>query len=285
MGGEQRRQRTLCQVVSYAGLGLHTGETVEMRLVPAEEGTGVVIRRTDIVGKPEIPAHISSVKETSDRCTMLGQGALRVYTVEHLLAALYANHIDNVYVELSNIEPPICNGSSDIFVQLIEQVGSVEQRGWRRQLVVDKPLYWSQGECHVVALPHPSYRVSYTVSYPGCAVLRGQYRSFDITAELFNRELAACRTFCLYEEINALIDRGLIKGGSLDNAVVIHGDAVLSKNGLFFLDEMVRHKILDLVGDLALVGCDLQAHIIALRAGHATHCAMAQLLSNTFNEQ
>lgn len=277
----QRRQRTLGRAVAYAGIGLHTGALVQMRLLPAEAGVGVVIRRMDLPGLPTLPVHITAVGETSDRCTAVGEGRLRVYTVEHLMAALYANQIDNVYVELSSIEPPIANGSSDVFVDMLRDAGAVEQELLRPTLELHQPLYWSSGDTHIVALPHPHYRISYTVSYPACPVLRAQYRSCAIDAATFNRELAPCRTFCHYDEINALMDRGLIKGGSLDNAVIVKGEAVLSKNGLFFPDEMVRHKILDMVGDLALVGCDLQMHLIAIRASHAANCKMAELLHHT----
>jgi UDP-3-O-[3-hydroxymyristoyl] N-acetylglucosamine deacetylase len=280
-----RNQRTLKQTICYAGIGLHTGVVVDMRLTPAPPHTGIVFKRMDLPGEPLVAAHISQLGEASDRCTTIGHGIQRIYTVEHLLAALYACQIDNVYVELSNFEPPIANGSSDIFVELIEDAGYVEQAAERALLVLQQPLYWSQGERHVIALPSPTYRISYTLSYPNCNVLRAQYYSCPINSAIFKHELAACRTFCLYEEINALTDRGLIKGGSLDNAVVICGEAVLSKGGLHFDNEMVRHKILDMVGDLALVGCDLQAHIIAVRAGHAAHCAMAQQLYQVLQTQ
>lgn len=279
-----RRQRTLQRSVDYAGIGLHTGETVYLRLNPADENTGVVFRRTDIPGAPLIPARVPYVVDTSDRCTVLGNGLLKIYTVEHLMAALYANQIDNVIVDISNIEPPVGNGSSDVFVEMIQQAGIVEQTVDQPQIVVTEPVYFSHQEIHLVALPCDQYRISYTLNYPKSAALKSQYNSFFITPETFNTEISPCRTFCLYEEISFLMDKGLIKGGSLDNAVVIHGDAILSKNGLFFQDEASRHKILDVVGDLALIGCDIKAHIIAIRAGHAANFQLAKQLFTQFQE-
>lgn len=280
----ERQQKTLKEAIRFSGIGLHTGEVVEMGLFPSPENSGMVISRKDIGGSPHFQVDITAVGEATDRCTAVGEGRLRVYTVEHLLAALYANEIDNVLIELTSLEPPIATGGADTFVELILKAGSVALAAPRKTLILEEPIYWSAGDKHLVALPHSHYQVSYTVSYPDCEVLRAQYKSTPIDADIFNKELAPCRTFCHYKEIEALMERGLIKGGSLDNAVVIHEGAVLSKNGLAFPDEMVRHKILDLVGDLALVGCDLKAHIIALRAGHEGHCAIARLLYNTITE-
>lgn len=275
-----RNQKTLSRSASYTGIGLHTGETVDLRILPAEENTGIVFRRSDIKDSPLIPALIPSVCDTSDRCTVLGTQNIRIYTVEHLMAALYANQIDNAIIELSNIEPPIGNGSSDVFVEIIEEAGIQEQKALKQTLVVNEPVYFTAGDITLVALPSSEYRISYTLHYPRVAALKSQFNSFEITPEIFNKELSPCRTFCLYEEISFLIDKGLIKGGSLDNAVVVKGDAYISKKGLFFPDEPVRHKILDIVGDLSLVGYDFQAHIIAIKAGHAANYGLAKELHN-----
>ncbi len=282
---QRRRQRTLQRPVDYAGIGLHTGETVYIRMLPAEVDTGIRFLRSDLPERPLIPAAIPFVCDTSDRCTVLGNGSAKIYTVEHLMAALYANQIDNVVIEISNIEPPVGNGSSDIFVEMIQNAGVAEQNALRQELVINEPVYYSQGEVHLVALPSDSYQISYTLNYPRSPALKSQYNSFRITPEIFNKELSPCRTFCLYEEISFLMDKGLIKGGSLDNAVVIHGEAILSKNGLFYPDEASRHKILDVVGDLALIGCDIRGHIIAIRAGHAANYALAKQLYSLLQEQ
>ena len=147
-------------------------------------------------------------------------------------------------------------------------------------LSLQAPVYWSEGEIHLVALPCDTYKISYTLDYPDTKLISSQYFSLSIDQDSFKREIASCRTFSLYEEVSMLMDKGLIKGASLDNAVVIKDDTILSKGGLFFQDEMVRHKILDVIGDLALVGYDFKAHIIAIRSGHASNVAFARKLYN-----
>lgn len=279
-----RKQRTLRKAVSYSGIGIHTGRTVSMRFVPAPDSTGVVFRRIDLPSKPLIPATVEYVLETS-RSTTIGIQDVRVQTVEHVLAAIKASNIDNLFIEIDNIEPPIGNGSSDIFIELIEEAGVVEQDASVKAVALTQPIFYSEGDIHLVALPAAEYMLSYTLSYPEHPLLKAQYHSIKLTPESFKHEIAPCRTFSLYEEVSYLIDKGLIKGGSLDNAVVIKGDAVLSKNGLFFPDEMVRHKVLDLIGDLSLVGIPFAAHVIAIRSGHAANVAFAKKILTAIASQ
>lgn len=273
-----RKQRTLRDHASYSGIGIHTGKDVGIRFCPAKEGTGIIFKRVDLPGQPLIPASVEYVQDTS-RSTTIGINGVRIHTVEHVLSAIKAYNIDNLIIEISNIEPPVGNGSADVFVDMIENVGVLEQVQTVPVLRVQKPIYWSENDIHLVALPYPGYRISYTLSYPeSTTILRAQYHSLIVNEDNFKKEIAPCRTFSLYKEISYLIDKGLIKGGSLDNAVVIKEDAVLSKGGLFFPDEMARHKILDLIGDLSLIGIDFHAHIIAVRSGHASNFALAKLL-------
>lgn len=279
-----RPQRTLKKDISFSGLGLHTGEEVSMTFLPAKEGTGIHFKRTDLPGQPIIPATIEYVCANA-RNTTLGIADVRIHTVEHVLAAIKAFNIDNLCIKVHGIEPPVGNGSSDIFVAMIEEAGIVEQKSVVPIVKLSHPIYWSEGDIHLVALPYNSYRISYTLNYPESQLLKSQYFSIDINTESFKREISPCRTFSLYEEVSVLMDRGLIKGASLDNAVVIKDDVVLSKGGLFFPDEMVRHKILDVVGDLSLVGFDFYAHIIAIRAGHASNAALAKLIFNTITKE
>lgn len=246
-----------------------------MQFVPAEPGTGIVFRRTDLPGRPEIPAAVEYVVDTS-RCTTVGIGATCIHTVEHVLAAVNANKIDNLYIDISNLEPPVASGGSEEFMKIIDKVGVVEQDAIIPIVYLQSPVYYSEGDIHLVALPSDTYRISYTLSYPDNPALKSQYQSFEINAETFMRELAPCRTFSLYSEVSALMDHGLIKGGSLDNAVIIKDDVVFSKGGLHFDDEMVRHKMLDVVGDLSLIGFDFRAHIISIRSGHSTNFAFAK---------
>lgn len=274
-----RKQHTLKNPVSYSGIGLHTGEQVTMRFMPAKEGSGIFFKRMDCPGQPIIPATIEYVRENA-RNTTIGIGDIRIHTVEHVLAAIRANNIDNLCIEIDSIEPPVGNGSSDVFVEMIEEAGIIEQKGKVPIVKLRNPVYWTEGEIHLVALPCDQYRISYTLNYPNTRLLKSQYFSIPISAETFKREISQCRTFSLYEEVSMLMDRGLIKGASLDNGVVIKDDTILSKGGLFFPDEMVRHKILDVVGDLSLVGFDFQAHIISIRSGHASNVAFARKLFN-----
>jgi UDP-3-O-[3-hydroxymyristoyl] N-acetylglucosamine deacetylase len=272
-----RPQHTLARAVSFSGIGVHTGKEVSMRFVPAKEGTGILFKRVDLPGQPIIPAGVEYVCDTA-RSTTLGIGNVYLHTVEHVLAAIHAYNIDNLIVEISNIEPPIGNGSSDLFVDMIEEVGIVAQEQQAAIVEIQKPIYWADGDIQLVALPYAGYRISYVLSYPASKVLKEQFHTVEITPENFKREIAPCRTFSLYEEVSMLMDRDLIKGGSLDNAVIIKDQAVLSKNGLFFSNEMCRHKILDVVGDLSLIGFRFHAHIIAIKAGHTSNYSFAKKL-------
>lgn len=279
-----RAQNTIKEAVSYSGIGIHTGRTVTLRFVPAECGTGVVFKRVDLPGAPEVPASLEYVCDSS-RSTTLGVSDVRIHTVEHVLAAVRAFNIDNLVIEISSIEPPIGRGSSDVFVDLIKNAGVSEQSATLPIVYLNQPIYWSEGGVHVIGLPDDKYRISYTLHYPDSEVLKCQYQSFEINQKNFCQELAPCRTFSEYKEVEMLMERGLIKGGSLDNAVIINGDAVISKEGLFFSDEMVRHKILDMVGDLALVGLDFRANIVAVRSGHFSNVSFAKILFQTLTRE
>ncbi len=274
-----RKQKTLKKSISFSGIGVHTGTVVSMRFLPAREGSGVSFKRIDLPGNPEIPATIEYVCDVSSRCTTLGIKDVRIYTVEHVLAALKAYEIDNVIIEISALEPPVGNGSSDVFVEMIEEAGVEEQTLTIPTVKLHHPIFISENDVHLVALPHDGYKISYTLDYPDSKVLK-QFQSFEITPETFKKEISSCRTFSRYEEVSALMDRGLIKGGSLENGVIIKEDVVFSKNGLFFPDEMVRHKILDIIGDFSLIGFNFHAHVISIRSGHATNYAFAKKIYN-----
>lgn len=280
----KRKQRTLKKPVSISGIGVHTGADVTVTFTPAKEGTGLVFRRTDLRGKPVIPATVEYVQDTS-RSTTIGVGNVTIKTVEHVLAAIRAYDIDNLCIDVAGLEPPVANGSSDVFVQMIEDAGIEEQEATVPIVKLTEPVYWSEGSIHLVAIPYDGYRISYTLNYPSSSLLRAQYHSVLVTTDNFKREIAPCRTFSLYEEVSSLMDQGLIKGGSLDNAIVIKDDVVFSKEGLFFPDEMVRHKILDLIGDLSLVGINFHAHVIAIRSGHTANHAFAKKLFNQITRE
>jgi UDP-3-O-[3-hydroxymyristoyl] N-acetylglucosamine deacetylase len=278
------KQRTLQRAVGISGIGLFTGEKVNIRLCPAQENTGIVFQRTDLPGRPFLPAKLNYVQGTP-RCTIIGDQGASVQTVEHLLSALSGCGIDNLLIEISGAEVPILDGSSRGFVELIELAGSTEQEDLKHFYRLNAPLFWSQNEVHLVALPSDEYRISYTLHYPGSALLRSQFYSFVVTPENYKREIASSRTFSLYEEIAPMIERGLIKGGSLENAVIVKNDAVVNPEGVRFPDEMVRHKILDAIGDLSLVAVPFLAHIIAIRSGHSSNTAFARELLEHINRE
>lgn len=275
----KRRQQTLKNPIEFSGIGIHTGRDVTLRFCPTPEGSGIVFKRVDLPSKPLIPATVEYVCDLL-RSTTIGLGDVKIHTVEHVLAALHAYQIDNLLIEIDNIEPPVGNGSSDVFVEMIEQAGVVEQEGFSSLIKIKEPIYWADKDIQIIALPYEGFRISYTLNYPASKILKAQFQTFEINAANFKKEIASCRTFSLYEEVSMLLDKGLIKGASLDNAVVIKEDVVLSKNGLFFPDEMVRHKILDMVGDLKLVGFDFHAHIISIRSGHASNHEFAKVIYN-----
>lgn len=274
----KKKQRTLRGSISAAGTGLFSGEKVSITLSPAGENTGIVFQRVDLPHQPKLPARSDYVQATP-RCTIIGSGKVIVQTVEHLLAALRAYNIDNVLIEISGGEVPIFDGSSRNFVELIEKAGICELEAEKEIFKLKGPIFWSQGDIHLIALPSEEYRISYTLHYPHSFTIGTQFYTFVLDQEGFKNEIASCRTFSIYEEIAPMIEKGLVKGGSLDNAIIIKGDAIVNPEGLRYPDEMARHKILDLIGDLSLVPPFL-AHVVAVRSGHSSNNAFAKELLN-----
>lgn len=268
-------EKTIQSKTSFEGIGLFTGEKAHVTLCPAPIGTGVVFRRIDLPGRPEIPAALHAVI-ASPRCTKLGIEGASVQMVEHLLSAVLAFGIDNLFVEIEGPEIPAMDGSGLFFVQALEKAGSVVQQKEKKRLSIQTPIFWSERDVHLVALPSDGLRISYALHYPQSALIGSQFYSFSLDREKYKSEIAPCRTFSLYEEIAPLIEKGFIKGGGLENALVVKENRIMNPEGARFPDEMVRHKVLDVMGDLALLGFSLSAHIIALRSGHASHVAFAK---------
>lgn len=255
---------------------MFTGQQATVRLCPSEGG-GVVFKRVDLPNQPELPARLEYVKATP-KCTILGNADTSVQTVEHLLAALHAYQIDHAVIEISGPEVPIFDGSALTFVEWIERVGICELANEKKHVTLQAPVYWSSGDIHLVALPSEILRVSYTLHYPHSAVIGTQYASFTLSPEMFKREIAPSRTFSIYEEIAPMIEKGLVKGGTLQSAVIIKEGRVFNPEGLRYPDEMVRHKILDLIGDLSLIPVAFSADIIAVKSGHSSNNAFANKL-------
>lgn len=271
-------QLTIQHPVEVEGIGLHTAVESRVRLVPAPADTGVVFRRVDL-DNFEVAAHVANVARVSYATSLMKQGVL-ISTTEHLLAALYCCGIDNIYVELNALELPILDGSSKPFIEMLARAGTRRLRRQRRYIRVVKPLEFSDGDRRIGIFPADEFSVHCFVDYHHpCA--GPQEIELAVSRDTFSRELAPARTFTFVKELLALQKMGLIRGGSLANAIVMDDNSIL--NGpLRFADEFGRHKALDLIGDLALVGRPLQARIVAHKAGHALH---AQLVTRLLEDR
>ena len=269
------KQRTILREVSIKGKSLHTGEEVNLTLKPAAENTGVTFRRIDLFGKPELKPLIDLVDDLV-RSTTIADGHAKVHTIEHVLSALSGCGVDNVVIEMDASEPPILDGSAKHFVNLIQQAEPVEQEAEREYFTLEEPISVTRGNSSIIALPHDGFRITCTSADD--RGIHTQHLSLDIDPESYIAQVAPARTFTIYEDIEELLKLGKIKGGSLDSAIVIKGDKIVSKEPLRFKDEFVRHKILDIVGDITLVGMPIKAHIIGVRPGHALNAELSKVL-------
>lgn len=246
-----------------------------MTFLPAPAGTGVRFRRIDLDGRPEVEARVENVSETN-RSTTLSKGNVRIHTVEHVLAAFAGMGVDNAIVELDSNEPPIADGSSREYVRMVHQSGIVAQTEVREPFKVTVPVEIQSGETTMTLFPHDKFKITCTSTDRKGRFT--QFYSVEINPETWERDIAHARTFCFFEEIEFLIKNGLIKGGSLENAVVIRDDAVLTNEPLRYVEEFVRHKILDIIGDFALLGMPIQGKITAEKSGHSVHASLMSKL-------
>ena len=277
-----QNQRTLARAIQYSGIGVHSGAQVTIRLLPAAPQTGVIFVRTDIAGAPEIAATVDCIApDTLMRQTTLrhaGRPEAQVATVEHLMACLHGFGVDNCRVEINGPEAPFQDGSARDLAEAITAAGTAEQALPRRYYFVPTPIAYSDGDVEIVATPGKGLRLTFFLDYPGTMIGR-QALSLVMTPESFQSEIAPARTFCLKQEIEYLKQKGLIKGGTPDMALIVDGDRLLNSDPtLRFKDEFVRHKILDLMGDLYLMGRPIQGHILAVKSGHASHARFVSLL-------
>lgn len=306
------KQKTLANRIDFDGIGLHTGEKVSMSILPAPENHGYVFRRVDLEGKPEIKADLDYVVSTN-RGTTLGKDGVIVHTTEHVLASLYGSGIDNAVIELNAPEVPIMDGSARQFVEGINRAGIVDQEAEKDYFTLKENLYYEdeKGYVEMLAVPTPGseFRITVMVDY-NSPVLGTQHASMYHIGE-FQKEIAPCRTFVFLKEIEELAKNNLIKGGDLDNAIVlvererteeeykeiarmvgkedldvkVEGIGVLNTIKLQFENEPARHKLLDIVGDLALVGKPFQGHILAARPGHAGNVAFGKIIKELIREE
>ncbi|MEE2615791.1 MAG: UDP-3-O-acyl-N-acetylglucosamine deacetylase [Verrucomicrobiota bacterium] len=269
------QQQTLAKPVSFSGVGLHSGNKVSMTLLPAPASTGIIFRRVDLESRFEIPAQVKYVTDTS-RSTTIAKGKVKVQTIEHVLASLAGFGITNAIIEVDSNEPPIADGSSRRFCRMVDEAG-IEIQGERVEpIAITDAIEYTNGETVMSALPYDGFKISCTSSDKAGRFT--QFFSIDLTVDSWEKEIAHARTFCFYEEIEFLIKNGLIRGGSLENAIVIREDAVLTTEPMRYREEFVRHKILDIIGDLSLVGVPLRCHIVAIKPGHAANCELAKLI-------
>lgn len=273
-----QNQRTIKTPVCLTGVGVHTGNKTRLVFTPAAPDTGVKFVRTDLPGAPAVPALACNVSDVRRGTTISRDGA-EVHTVEHVLAAIRGCGLDNVVVELDANEPPVGDGSAIAYVRMIRSAGIKEQDASRRELALTEPVWVAKDNAAIAVIPAPQFRISYTMDFMH-PTLPAQFVSFLLNEETFEREIAPGRTFCFYHEIEYLVAQGLIKGGSLENAVIIGDGVIYSKERLRFPDEFARHKVLDIIGDLCLVGRHLRAHVIAMRSGHALNVEIARKLAS-----
>lgn len=277
-----QKQRTLKTEVSYTGIGLHSGREVHATLKPAPEDTGIVFVRKDLSGEPQIHAKAQNVTSTL-RATTVEENGNKVFTIEHLMSAFHAHRIDNAYVELDSEEPPVADGASLVFFELMAKAGIVEQAKDRREIVIDK-VYRIDDEKtgrFVMVLPYDGFRVSFTSLNPH-KLIGVQYEDFHVDEAVYHKEIAPARTIAYEKEIQALREMGLGLGGSLENVIVYNDEGWL--NPLHFENELVRHKILDVIGDLRLAGI-IRGHVIAVASGHALNTQLAKQIAAAYEHQ
>lgn len=275
-------QKTLARPARCRGVGVHTGIDAELEIKPAAADRGIVFVRVDLPGRKEIPAVVEAVTQTA-RGTSLGPGEAGVKTVEHLLAVLSGLEIDNAVVEMNGPELPMGDGSARPFLKMVKEAGVRELPAPRRFCALSRPVTVETPDGIIAALPASRLRIACAIAF-GDPLLDAQYQDLVIGPEVFERELAPARTFGFYREALPLLKRGLIRGTSLENTVVIGPGAIFSRGGLRFDDECVRHKMLDLLGDLFLLGSPLRATILAVKPGHQLNIELVKKIQEACNE-
>ncbi|MDD5464886.1 MAG: bifunctional UDP-3-O-[3-hydroxymyristoyl] N-acetylglucosamine deacetylase/3-hydroxyacyl-ACP dehydratase [Candidatus Omnitrophica bacterium] len=269
------KQRTIAKEIQLKGIGIHTGNKVNIALKPAPADSGVVFIRTDIPGAPRIKANVEFLlAQKLSRRSSIGNGQAEVQTVEHLMAALSSLGIDNINIQMDNNELPGLDGSASGFVEALEKAGIAQQEKEKYVYTVNAPISIQEGASSITILPSKEFKVSYTLSYDH-PLLESQFFEVAVNPESFKKEIAPARTFCMESEARQLQDQGLGLGANYENTLVVGTEGVI-KNKLRFKDEFVRHKILDLIGDLYLAGCPICGHVIAIKSGHSLNLKIAQ---------
>lgn len=271
------KRKTLSKEVQYNGIGLHKGEQIKMKLIPAKNG-GIVFKRVDLEeGRNTISMSIENTFDLTRGTNLKNEFGAEIYTIEHFLSALYIAEITDLVVEIDGNELPIGDGSAKFFLEIIEDAGIQELEEDVEELEIKLPINLTVGDKHIIALPFDGYKITYTIKF-NHTFLKSQMLEIVLNRESYKNEIANARTFGFDYEIEYLKKNNLALGGTLDNAIVVKKDGVLNPNGLRFEDEFVRHKILDLIGDLKVLNRPIKGHIIAIKAGHALDIEFAKLL-------
>ena len=271
-------QYTVKNTVSCCGVGLHSGRTVNLSIKPAGINSGIRFFRTDLPTDTALPAHMDKVVDTT-LATTLGNDHFRISTTEHLLAAFRGFGIDNADVEIDATEVPIMDGSAEPFLKLLRGSGKKKQNGFKKIIRINHPITYSDGDKHISISPYNGFKVTGEICFDD-TLIKTQKFTFDLLAGKFGDEIAKARTFGYVEQVEELWANGLALGGSLANVIAIHWNrkSVLNEDGLRYHDEFIRHKVLDLVGDLALLGAPLLGHVTAYKAGHAQHLGLMRAI-------
>lgn len=277
------KQQTIAKKVSITGIALHTGVRAVLTLNPAPENTGIIFRRIDLPGKPEVRALAANVVDAR-RGTTIGNDKCAVYTIEHIMSALHVFGVDNCIVDMDGTEPPILDGSALGFFELVKEAGIVQQNAQALYYEVKTPFYVRHEDTHIGIFPGDKLHIACTASFAGCP-FDPQYFSLDVDRESYEKEIAGARTFVNFSDLRQLIGMGLCKGGSLDAAAILHDGAIICKEELRHQNEIVRHKILDLIGDLYLCGRRVKADVMAIKPGHFFNVKLATMMQMQLKEQ
>jgi UDP-3-O-[3-hydroxymyristoyl] N-acetylglucosamine deacetylase len=271
MNTQNCKQITLATPVSCSGVGIHSGKEVTITVKPAPANHGIRFVRTDLPDCPSVKAHFNMIVDTS-LATVIGHKGMIVSTIEHLMASFFGLEIDNAEVEIDSYEMPIMDGSAGPFTEMLKSAGFQDQVGARSYFVVEKPLLIEEGKTSVGIYPSPDFKVTCSIDYDH-PLIQKQTFSVHVDRLSFEHDICSARTFGFLTDLDALKQHGLARGGSLDNVVVLDKTTVMNEGGLRFADEFVRHKVLDCIGDFALLGMPILGHIVANRSGHAFHHA------------
>lgn len=265
-------QHTLKKSIKCQGIGLHSGRQVDLTIKPAEANSGILFKRSDVEESEAVPAFMDRVVDTT-LATTIASDEVTISTTEHLLAALTGMGIDNATIELNTPEVPIMDGSAAPFVNLLKKSGLKQQKAPRRLIKITREISYTEGDKSIRILPYDGFKITADINFDHHLINHQTY-SFELTPKRFSKEIAKARTFGFIEDVEKLWANGLALGGSLENAVVVDKYGVMNEEGLRFDDEFVRHKVLDLIGDLTLLGWPLLGHVIATKSGHGQHLGL-----------